>query len=99
MANDKRVEITLRRASGILKMAEKKVRTLVEDNQIAGYRMPPKGVRLYLDSVLAYHAEQKAIGAYDEDLQQEAADRRRQRNAEKQGRDVVAQLGLFDEST
>lgn len=96
MDGKKRIEITLLRAAEILTISEKKARALLEDNQIAGYRIPPKGVRLFLDSVEAYHAEQKAIGVYDDVLQEEVAERRRQSNSRHQGREAVAQLGLFD---
>lgn len=99
MANNDRVEISLRRAAELLGISEKKARALMEDSQLAGYRIPPKGLRIFLPSVIAYLEEQQAIPAYDEPLQEEVAEKRRQRNSRHQGRDAVVQLGLFDEST
>ena len=67
--------------SAYLDLSPDTVRALVQDGQLAGYRLGNKRLLIWRESVAAYLEEQQAIPPYDEVSQARARENRRRRTA------------------
>ena len=79
-----------------LGVSRRTVERLIEDEQLHAYRIRGR-IRVDRDSVARYLAEQQAIPAYDVQLQEQAAERRRRTVRGRQGPHALNQLSLLDE--